>query len=166
MKVTLVNLDKSDMNPPLGLVSLATVLEKENFDVKIVDVGKGEKIGYESCDVLGVSFATVNTNQAFEIAKEARQRNLTTVAGGPHPTVMPSECADFFDYVVCGEGEWIFPQLLKDIESGEKRENLVQGVHGDLYSLPTLNFDHVPNLESYLKHRAEGLYCKGLFLGW
>lgn len=160
MKVTLVNLDKSNMNPPLGLVSLATVLEKENYDIKIVDAGKNEKIDYASCDVLGVSFTTVNATEAFRIAKESKQRNIITVAGGPHPTVMPEECQSLFDYVVCGEGEWVFPQLLRDIENGKKRENKVQGVHGDLHSLSTLNFDHVPNLTSYLKHRAEGLYCK------
>jgi len=160
MKVTLVNLDKSNANPPLGLVSLATVLEKNYFEVEIVDAGKGQKIEYESCDVLGVSFATVYANQAFEISKEAKRRKVTTIAGGPHPTVMPNECLNLFDYVIIGEGEWVLPQLLRNIENNKKCERLIQGIHGDLGSLPTLNFDHIPNIESYLKYRAEGLFCE------
>ncbi|MBU7016780.1 MAG: B12-binding domain-containing radical SAM protein [Theionarchaea archaeon] len=45
---------------------------------------------------------------------------MTVVAGGVHPTLLPEqtlkECSSI-DYVVCGEGEFVFPELLAHLES-------------------------------------------------
>lgn len=61
------------------------------------------------------------TTQIFEIRsliakiRSLKINNLTLIAGGPHPTGMAKEVLDFgFDYVVCGEGEYVILDLMKN----------------------------------------------------
>ncbi len=70
------------------------------------------------------------TTQIFEIKNliekigSLKTDNLVKIAGGPHPTGMPKEVLNFgFDYVVCGEGEYIILDLIKD----KKEEKIIYG---------------------------------------
>jgi B12-binding domain/radical SAM domain protein len=66
------------------------------------------------------SFATAQSPQIFREVSEARAAKVDAifVAGGPHPSAMPEEVAEYFDYVVVGEGEETLPQLIGAIENG------------------------------------------------
>ncbi|MEO0097195.1 MAG: TIGR04013 family B12-binding domain/radical SAM domain-containing protein [candidate division WOR-3 bacterium] len=70
------------------------------------------------------------TTQIFEIKNliekigSLKMDNVVKIAGGPHPTGMPKEVLNFgFDYVVCGEGEYIILDLIKD----KKEEKIIYG---------------------------------------
>jgi radical SAM superfamily enzyme YgiQ (UPF0313 family) len=69
-------------------------------------------------DVVAISTLTYNSLRGYEIAKEFKKRGATTVIGGYHATLLPDEAQQYADAVVVGEGEYIWPQVLKDIENG------------------------------------------------
>lgn len=68
----------------------------------------------------GIMLYSFATTQAGEIYKEVSEAKVDAIyiAGGPHPSAMPEEALDYFDYVVIGEGEETLPELLKSITSG------------------------------------------------
>jgi radical SAM superfamily enzyme YgiQ (UPF0313 family) len=69
-------------------------------------------------DLVGVSFMTALAPRAYEIAREFRRRGKTVVAGGYHPTLVTDEVARYFDAVVVGDAEGLWPQLVRDLEKG------------------------------------------------
>ena len=80
-----------------------------------------DKISEERPDIIGISVMTPKYGAALNIAKIAKELNPGTVVvfGGVHPTIMPEETLknEHVDYVVRGEGEQTFLELVKIIES-------------------------------------------------
>jgi radical SAM superfamily enzyme YgiQ (UPF0313 family) len=74
------------------------------------------------CDLVGLTAATPGAPHAYELATAFRNRDIKTVMGGPHATLMPYEVAQFVDIVVVGEAERIWPQVLHDIEAETRYE--------------------------------------------
>jgi len=63
-----------------------------------------------------------------------------TIAGGPHVSMDPDDALSFphIDYLVKGEGEEIFPQLLAQFSRGERPAERLQ--HGKIQQLDLLPF--------------------------
>jgi len=72
------------------------------------------------------SFATAQTEEIYREVLEAKAEKVDAiyVAGGPHPSALPEEVLEYFDYVVVGEGEETLPQLIGAIENGEDMRNV------------------------------------------
>jgi len=78
--------------------------------------------------IAGFSFTTPDLlRTAAQVAvlrrdlPQERYPNLLLVAGGPHATALPRSALEIgFDYVVVGEGEAVFPDLLCALGSGER----------------------------------------------
>lgn len=116
--------------PPLGLLYLAGVL-KDRYDVKVIDGSvldvtmqdMADLIGSWKPRVLGVSAITPTFYRAVELCRVAKQINqgIVTVIGGPHPSACPEETMSHegVDFVVRGEGEVTFGELLDRIEKSE-----------------------------------------------
>lgn len=105
----------------LGLTTLAAVTP-DRWEVDVVDENTMPLDFDADADVVGVSFMTGLAPRAYEIAGEFRRRGVTTVAGGYHPTLMPQEAAEHFDVVVAGEGEDLWPEVLRDFEGESCRQ--------------------------------------------
>ena len=73
-------------------------------------------------DVVGLSAMTYEAGCMHEVAREAKRRlpGTTVVCGGPHPSVAADDVmADpAVDYVVRGEGEYIFADLVAGLAEG------------------------------------------------
>ncbi|MCC6544058.1 MAG: B12-binding domain-containing radical SAM protein [Nitrospirae bacterium] len=109
----------------LGLAYLAGSLKARGHDVHLADLrtlsGWSE---YEqvvkaiSPEFIGISIHSVEYSIALEAAKRAKEvlPGVIVVAGGVHPTMFPQECIDSgnFDYVIQGEGEISFVELVED----------------------------------------------------
>lgn len=116
--------------PPLGLLYIAAALEQDGHQVEIVDGEVDDltsseilqRIELSKPQVVGVSATTVDFDYASLILREAKERfNLTTILGGAHPTVLPTEVLSenpHIDYLVRGEGEITACELLKELEGG------------------------------------------------
>ncbi len=124
-------------NPPLGLLYLAGYLEKySNHNLKILDC-QAEEMGYEEIEkvikdfspnvvaVTAMTFTLIDVINVLKIAKKINP-DIKTVLGGPHPHIYPEETINIkeVDFVVLGEGEKIFKELLENIDNREKLKNL------------------------------------------
>jgi magnesium-protoporphyrin IX monomethyl ester (oxidative) cyclase len=128
---------------PLGLCYIASVLRKKGFEVQILDaLAEGYKntkyvdrnrvlVGLDDNrikkkvkkfkpDVVGVScLFTVQYENAKRMLKivKSYDKKVLTVMGGMHPTVCTKEVLEDenLDYVIRGEGEYSFLELLKNL---------------------------------------------------
>ena len=109
-------LDWTMRYPPLGLMSIAAVLE--GHEVEILDM-KAEKTRRKdlprrlgSVDIVGITVLTPSFDSALEICRIAGECGALTVLGGVHPTLMPQVVAyPEVDIVVRGEGELTFREI-------------------------------------------------------
>lgn len=126
--------------PPLGLAYIAGVLEKEGYDVKIIDAPaldiSNEKLGAmlkkESPDVIGVTSTTPTIYDAVKAIITAKRScpYTITVMGGYHITFLPEETmmmCPALDIGVIGEGEATMVDLLKSLEE-KKPMSEVDGI--------------------------------------
>ncbi|MDD4939416.1 MAG: radical SAM protein [Candidatus Omnitrophica bacterium] len=125
---------------PLGLAYLAAVLEKNNYQVKILDCALGlympdlvHSLTCYSPDVLGITATSISFASAQKVAVQARKLfpKSVIVIGGPHVTALPREAmsSGSFDIGVIGEGEVTFLELVKRIEtSGLSRLQDIDGL--------------------------------------
>lgn len=132
--------------PPLGLGYVASFLEKQGVQVKIIDIGV-EDISHSELqdmiremkpDFIGIAANTVLIKSAIEVADAVRAvlPELKIVMGGVHPTIFPDEVLSnpSVDYVVRNEGEITFAELV----SGKP----VSEIHGLSYKI---NDKHIHN---------------------
>lgn len=124
-------MDNIGTYPPLGLLYLAayikdkspeTVIEIMDCQVKkYTDQEIKEKIISFSPDIIGISVSTFLLNESLDLAKTIKSINskILIVFGGPHPTIYPRETIifDCVDYLIRGDGEKPFYELLKRMEN-------------------------------------------------
>ncbi|UCE75378.1 MAG: cobalamin-dependent protein [Methanomassiliicoccales archaeon] len=116
--------------PPLGLCYIASILERENHDVKIIDASLEHKnvedilkeVNKFNPEVVGLNTLTNFYHSCKEISLNVKKNfpDLTVIAGGPHVSVLPQQTLKDMgvDYIVVGEGELTILELLKTIEKG------------------------------------------------
>ena len=130
--------------PPLGLAYLGAFLEKNGYEVRILDVAaegysnikkQGDFVTYGLNDeeikkrilefepqVVGgsVIFSTQNENtkDILKLVKDI-DKNIITLTGGSHPTYTVEETLDYeyIDYIIMGEGELSTLQLLDTLNN-------------------------------------------------
>jgi len=143
-RVALVALEipGGDYLPSLGLLYIASVLEKHGLEVRIFDQGQKPDITDDILafdpGVIGITSVTCSINKAFKIAEDVKRTspNIKVVIGGAHVTAMPYETIEnsFVDFVVKGEGEYPMLNLVKALQRGgegiEKIESLFYKVDG------------------------------------
>jgi anaerobic magnesium-protoporphyrin IX monomethyl ester cyclase len=128
--------------PPLGIGYIAAVLEKNNFDVKIIDcrplhisVKQLIKIFIEQQpDIIGISATVLDITTAAEISKILKKElpEALLVIGGPHVTGLPENTLKnaAFDIGVIGEGELTMLEIAEQKRSGKLD---VQNMRGIVY---------------------------------
>ncbi len=126
--------------PALGIASIASVLEKNGYSVKILDAFALEmekeeilkSVLREDPKIVGITSVTLNSNIAMEILKSIKKRNkeIITVYGGPHATFMYEEILkkSFIDFVVVGEGEYTMLELCNFLLKGKGKLQRIKGI--------------------------------------
>lgn len=192
MKIALFQPYVSDLNstPPLGLLYLAAVLEREGFeaavfDEKIDSAAYGNAIAF-SPDLLAISAVTAAYPRGLEVARNGKSNmpGLKVVMGGPHPSALPEAVATeaCVDYVIIGEGERTILAICHALREGADPKGIaaVRGVayrgkdgrivvsgeyeflnDDELDRLPYPAF-HLMGLERYFNSmQVHGLYQRG-----
>ena len=120
--------------PPLGILYLAAVLEKESISVQVMDAALErfsldetfERIQSLSPKVVGFSVCTPDYRiiDKFAFLVKNRFPKVKIVMGGPHPTLDPDGVLSFphVDYVIRGEGEYSFLAFCRAFLNGEEGE--------------------------------------------
>jgi len=76
-------------------------------------------------DVVGISLSSNYFDRAVQLTRWLKKEGSWKIVwGGIHPTISPEECLAFADFVVMGEGEIVFPELIKAIEKGNGVEKI------------------------------------------
>jgi len=137
LKVTLIAPPQgtSYPQPPLGLVLLAAILEKNGYPVNVIDANalqlKPEDITVPpDTDIVGITAMTPTIGTALKIARRVKQTNprIKVVLGGPHVTLLPLETLESspdIDVIVRGEADITFLDLLKAIQRDEPLNGVV-----------------------------------------
>lgn len=130
MKVLLVNppprssAQPKRLVPVLGLAYLAAVLEKNRIPVEILDANAmrlswsefRKAIKYRKPEIIGFTGTTPVIDTTYQAARISRPYARYQVLGGPHANLFGQavfkETADF-DYLVVGEGENTFLELVR-----------------------------------------------------
>lgn len=136
MKVTLIQPHFGDrlVHFPLGLGYLAAVLEKNDIDVRVIDLNfedEKELKKVSSSDIVGISCMTKTYQSVIKTAKKIKEMDseIPILLGGPHPSVMTDACLSQpeIDICVIGEGEHTLLELVKNLKNNGDLKN-IQGI--------------------------------------
>jgi anaerobic magnesium-protoporphyrin IX monomethyl ester cyclase len=151
---------------PLGLLYLISLLRKQfpdKFEIDLVEQAlydlsfdqMRERIRNFDPDLVGFSAMSVEANEMAELARIVKELkpSCPTILGGPHASVFYDYVLKDtnIDYVVIGEGERTFLELLPRLENDEPLDD-VKGLafkrdgDGDMVVTPAREF--IENLDS------------------
>lgn len=124
------------MPPSLGLPILAA-LTPEDIEQNLTDDNIGQPIDFdEKTDLVAVSCFTPQAERAYEIADEFRRRGTRVILGGIHPSLIPEEAIEHADSVCIGEGEPLWPHVLRDARNGNLKRIYRSDTRYDLAEMP------------------------------
>ena len=148
--------------PPLGLLYLASIAKKNDHQVDFFDAGVVknklsnaiEYVKNKNPDVVAFTLYTVNLIDSFALIKNISELKPkpVIVVGGPHATALPEktlqECPEI-DYLIYGEGENTFIELLDALEKGGEVKN-IKGIyyHNNGLVMHTEPRPYIKNLDS------------------
>ena len=130
--------------PPIGLAYIAAALEKNGFQVEIIDNYLLEKTAEElkleikkrAPELVGITCSSVTYKQCLETAKTVKEvlPSCKVVIGGWHPSYMPDTMLQHkeVDYVVVGEGERAIVELANHITEGRANQ-AISAISGIAY---------------------------------
>jgi anaerobic magnesium-protoporphyrin IX monomethyl ester cyclase len=109
---------------PLGITTLAGVLERAGHDVCVVDANAArrrrttedivEHARQWRPDVVGMTLVTPLIRESYRLATALRATGAKLLGGGPHATLVPEEPLRFgFDAVVVGEGDLVVDEVCR-----------------------------------------------------
>lgn len=103
--------------PSLGLLYLAAVTPP-GHDLRYLEAeGDGnEPAEVYDCDLVAISTFSAQVFEAYNIADRLRAKGVKVAMGGLHVSVRPEEALEHADYVVIGEGEHVWPQVVRAAE--------------------------------------------------
>jgi radical SAM superfamily enzyme YgiQ (UPF0313 family) len=113
---------KSSIPEPLACEILASTVPHHDvkiFDMRLDTAPLVEEIENFRPDIVGVGCVTAGYYECVKVLKEIKALNpqIVTVVGGHHASVMPQDFAKtFVDFIVIGEGEQTFPELIDSLE--------------------------------------------------
>lgn len=128
MKITLIlasamkdPLRNRDPFMPLSLPLLAATAPEHEY--KYIDLLWEDRVDFnEKVDIVGISVRVTAQERAFKIADEFRRRGVIVILGGPQISAEPLKAKRHSDVVVVGEGEQLWPIILKDAEKSKLRD--------------------------------------------
>ncbi len=141
--------------PRLGLPLLGAMLERElgiRPTIIFQELGGIDWNEVAESDLVGISTITTTALEAYSILERVKQlADIPVIMGGAHVTFLPEEALEKgADYVMRGEGEYAFVELVKRIRAGDD----------DMSSIPGLSyragdgFVHNP-LSKKIEHLAD-----------
>lgn len=146
--------------PPLGLLNMASVLEREGHEVKVLDCPVNQ---YTISDVMStistfrpqvVGLAAITsllhvTKELCDVIKN-QWPETTIILGGPHPSVMPDEVAKETraDIIIAGEADAVIADVMKDIPAAAAKRIIQAGKVMNLDSLP-FPARHLVDMDKY-----------------
>jgi radical SAM superfamily enzyme YgiQ (UPF0313 family) len=118
--------------PRLGLPLLGAVLVNEGIEVKIYvqEVSRIDWGEVATADLVGISTVTPTAPVAYDLVERIKaSSDVPVVLGGPHVSFLTDEALETgADFVVRGEGEQTFVELIKYLSTGEGALSDIEGL--------------------------------------
>lgn len=129
--------EERGFNPPLGLLYIAAYLRTyTGHQVEILD-SQVEEMGYDDIekvislknpDIVGITamtFTLIDVLKTVSIVKRINPK-IRIVLGGPHVHIYPEETIRIpeVDYLVLGEGEVAFKELMENLDNPEALKDI------------------------------------------
>jgi radical SAM superfamily enzyme YgiQ (UPF0313 family) len=107
--------------PRLGSVLLGTIMRAKGYDVRVYieDIAALDMDEVLSADLVGISAITSTAPQSYKLADRVREAGALAVLGGTHTSFLPEEGMEHADFVVRGEGEFAFQELVDALARGD-----------------------------------------------
>ena len=163
MRVSLIKvsaIEGDNLAPPLGMLSLAAVLEKAGHKVQFNDIDPDfydvtGRVEAFNPDLIGIGFLTNTCQKSLNLIKKLKEKmpDKKYFGGGVHATTDPKGILETFgmDFIFSGEGENALKEVCDRLESGKS----IEGVRGIAYiekggfvengkGIPVENMDELP----------------------
>jgi anaerobic magnesium-protoporphyrin IX monomethyl ester cyclase len=128
-------------NPPLGIISIATCINKRpGLSAEVLDT-QAEEMNFDQIKdaikksnpaIIGMAANTFTFIDCLKLANEIKvlDSNIKIVLGGPHANLFPNETIAHapIDFLITGEGERAFPDLMEKLEKGIEEIKKVPGL--------------------------------------
>jgi len=121
-------------NTNIGFGYLASLLKKRGYSAEIINLESVSKknitdiINKKNPKVIGIRCLTNERSDVFRIVKIIKDSNseIKIVVGGPHATILYNQMLNHFpiDYIVLGEGEITFLELMNAIHNNKDIEKI------------------------------------------
>jgi radical SAM superfamily enzyme YgiQ (UPF0313 family) len=149
-KYALNFVSKKAMMPPLGLLTIASMLP-EDFETRLIDmnVSKLTEKDILRADFVFISAMITQKDSAKKIIETCKKLGKKTVVGGPLFTGMHHEFPGV-DYFVLDEGETTFPLFLKDLKENNLQRVYTSNEKPDITKAPVPKWELV-DLKKYNK---------------
>jgi radical SAM superfamily enzyme YgiQ (UPF0313 family) len=127
---------KKATNPPLGLLTVASMIPSE-WEKKFVDMNVNtlRDKDIEWADYVFLSANTIQRKSVDEVIARCKAKNVKIVAGGPLFTSSHDEY-EHVDHLVLNEGEITLPRFLEDLREGRPRHKYMSQEWVDLAGTP------------------------------
>ncbi len=103
--------------PSLGLLTLAG-MTPDDVDLEYIEVEDIRDVDElpGAYDAVAISSFSAQMKEAYELADRFRAAGVIVLLGGLHVTARPEEALRHADSIVIGEGEPMWPRLVKDLK--------------------------------------------------
>ncbi|MFB0560331.1 MAG: radical SAM protein [Candidatus Lokiarchaeia archaeon] len=129
--------EETGVYPPLGLMFIASYVEKNtDYKIEILDT-QIERMTYNEIskciklkmpDIVGIQTTTFTFIDVILTARIVKKidKNIKVVLGGPHVNIYPEETIlnPEIDFLVLGEGEFVFTELINAIAQGKNLDKI------------------------------------------
>ncbi|MFT8889371.1 MAG: DUF4070 domain-containing protein [Ethanoligenens sp.] len=145
--------------PPLGLMTIASMMPNETYQKKLIDmnVQRLRDADLRWADLVLISAMVVQRDSVKEVIARCKRLGVKTAAGGPLFTA-EKEDYDDVDYLVLGEGEITMPAFLADYEAGHAKHLYLPDHFPDMSETPIPQWDLI-NVKKYASMNIQ--YSRG-----
>ena len=144
--------DKKAMFPPLGLLTIASIVPEE-WEKKLIDLNTHllDIDDVKWADIIFISAMNVQKEDTIAVIKLCKKEGKIVVAGGPMFTHMQEEFVNLgVDHFVLGEGEVTLPLFLEDFSNGNPKYIYKSTKRADLLISPIPMWSLINSNDYYL----------------
>ncbi|MCK9209975.1 MAG: B12-binding domain-containing radical SAM protein [Ignavibacteriaceae bacterium] len=144
--------------PPLGLLTVASMLPKE-WNKKLVDMNASNLTDKDIlwADYVFISAMSIQSESANQVIEKCKKLNAKIVAGGPLFTSHPEGYLNI-DHLVLNEAEITLPQFLNDLSEGKAKQLYTSEDWADITTTPLPVWDLV-SMNNYTSMNVQ--YSRG-----
>lgn len=136
--------------PPLGLLTIASMLENDN-ELKLIDMNVKPLTDRDIswADYVFISAMITQKDSTKDIIRRCKDLNKKIVAGGPLFTSLHGDFQDV-DHFILNEGEITIPLFLEDLKNGTPKKIYNADTRPDISLVPVPKWDLI-NLDDYAR---------------